>query len=302
MKIYLDLEANAVTNEVISIGMVTENGDEFYSLVRPHTKLDRKIKELTHISQEDADAAPSLEAVMQAVRRFLCIATPLDEIVFIHYGKSDVDFLRASQIFAERESTKVILQYIINRCENVDNRVPQHFGRETIGLRSAYLTMRLSSDEPATQNHHALEDAQMLKYVWENIDNYTLPEGAEVVKVVRFNMRYGKGKKKKAATQYAPKTPTDRLTAKKSGTRHRQAAAIIPAIDDKKYQITVRATKRKKNKKHSNEYEVIYHAIGLLKNGKYKTAQDIFNAIDSIYNALDTGKKINGWSFERVEK
>jgi len=29
MKIYLDLEANAVTNEVISIGMVTESGDEF---------------------------------------------------------------------------------------------------------------------------------------------------------------------------------------------------------------------------------------------------------------------------------
>lgn len=301
MKIYLDLEANAVTNEVISIGMVTENGDEFYSLVRPHTKLDRKIKELTHISQEDADAAPSLEVVMQAVRRFLCIATPLDEIVFIHYGMSDIDFLHASQTFAERESTKVILQYIINRCENVDKYVPQHFGRDTIGLRSAYLTMRLSSNEPAIQNHNALEDAQMLKYVWENIDDYILPEGVEVVKVARFNMRYGKGKKKKA-TQYVPKTPMDKLTAKKSGTRHRQAATIIPAIDDKKYQIAVRATKRKKNKKISNEYEAIYHAIGLLKNGKYKTAQDIFDAVDSIYNALDTGKKINGWSFERVEK
>lgn len=302
MKIYLDLEANAITNEVISIGMVTENGDEFYSLVRPHTKLDRKIKELTHISQEDADAAPSLEAVMQAVRRFLCIATPLGGITFIHYGESDKDFLRASQAFAERESTKVILQYIINRCENVDRCVPQHFGRETIGLRSAYLTMRLSSDEPAVQNHHALEDAQMLKYVWENIDNYTLPEGVEVVKVARFDMRYGKGKKKKTTAKYIPKTPTDKLTAKKSGSRHRQAAAIIPAIDDKKYQITIRAMKNKKGKRLNSEYPVIYQAIGLLKNGKYKTAQSIFDAVDSIYNALGTGKKINGWTFERVEK
>lgn len=296
MKIYLDLEANAITNEVISIGMVTEDGDEFYSLVRPHTKLDHKIKELTHISQEDADAAPSLEAVMQAVRRFLCMANPRYGVNFIHYGNSDKDFLRASQAFAKCDSTKVMLQYIIDRCENVDKCVPKHFGRDTIGLRSAYLTMRLSSDEPATQNHNALEDAQMLKYVWENIDDYILPEGVEVVKVERVNMRYGKGKKKKKNA--ANKNPNGQLSKKKS--RHKAAAAIIPAIDDAKYQIAIRV--KKKKKKNIKEFKTIYEAIGLTKNSRFTTAQQVFNAVNSIYDALDTGKEINGWSFERVEK
>ena len=303
LKIYLDLEANAITNEVISIGMVTEEGKEFYSLVRPHTKLDHRIKELTHITQEEADNAPSLEDVMFDVRRFICQQISAnDKIIFYHYGKNDRHYLKSSKTFAANESTKMILDYIINRCENLDRIVPKHFNRTSIGLRSAYLTMRLSSNEPATQNHNALEDAQMLKYVWENINDYTLPEGVEVVKVERMNMRYGKKKKAKAkkTNDNAPKSSADRLTASKSEARHRQASAIIPAIDDSKYQISIRATKKKKGKTLKSEYDIIYHAIGILKQGKYKTAQEIFDAVNSIYNALDTGVKVNGWTFERV--
>ena len=97
MKIYLDLEANCTTNEAISIGMVTENGDTFYSLIRPHTKLDHNIKVLTGVSQEDADQAPSLEEAMLGVREFLSFLD--EENTFYHYGKSDRGFLRASMGF-----------------------------------------------------------------------------------------------------------------------------------------------------------------------------------------------------------
>lgn len=86
MKIYLDLEANCTTNEAISIGMVTENGDTFYSL----TKLDHNIKVLTGVSQEDADQAPSLEEAMLGVREFLSFLD--EENTFYHYGKSDRGF------------------------------------------------------------------------------------------------------------------------------------------------------------------------------------------------------------------
>lgn len=298
MKIYLDLEANAVTNEVISIGMVTESGDEFYSLIRPHTKLDHNIKLLTNISQEEADIAPTLETVMSSVRRFLCVCTPLDKITFIHYGKGDRTFLRASKSFTESEATKCILDYIIERCENVDKRVSRHFNRDSIGLRSAYLTMRLSSNEPATQNHNALEDAQMLKWVWENIDDYTLPEGIEPVKVARINMCYGKKKKKSAGTQPSDdkRGPNWVLTGKSSTTRHHQAAAIIPAIDSEKFNVAIVA--RKKNRVVMQEK--IYHAMNLAKPGKLKTAQEIFDTLNKIYDALDTGIAIHGWTFERA--
>ena len=83
MKIYLDLEANCTTNEAISIGMVTENGDTFYSLIRPHTKLDHNIKVLTGVSQEDADQAPSLEEVMLGVREFLSFPFLMKKILSI---------------------------------------------------------------------------------------------------------------------------------------------------------------------------------------------------------------------------
>lgn len=303
MKFYLDLEANAITNEVISIGIVTESGDEFYSLVRPHTKLDHNIKILTGISQTEADEVPSLEDVMSSVGEFLGDAK---DGIFYHYGSGDRQFLKASMSFTKDIKALTVLEDIHDRCENVDKRVASHFHRDTIGLRSVYLTMKMSSEESATQNHNALEDALMLKYVWENIDDYTLPEGVEPVKVKRINMKYGKGKKKKQQQQKIseniPKLPTDRLTGNCSGSRHKQAAGIIPAIDDEKYQIKIRARKKKKSHRLNSEYESIYSAIGLTKQGKFKTAQEIFDAIESIYNALDTENKVNGWIFERVEK
>lgn len=127
MKIYLDLEANCTTNEAISIGMVTENGDTFYSLIRPHTKLDHNIKVLTGVSQEDADQAPSLEEVMLGVGEFLSFLDK--ENTFYHYGKSDRGFLRASMGFTTDMKALTTLQYIHNRCENVDKRVASHFSQ-----------------------------------------------------------------------------------------------------------------------------------------------------------------------------
>lgn len=195
MVIYLDFEANGANqvHEIISIGAVAETGEKFYSLVRPHSKLDRKIKELTHISQEEAEIAPSIEDVMSNFFTWLCDATKWDlsDVKFFVYGGSDRDFVRASISFVSDIFTLDRLQYIHDHIERVDKRIAKKFNREMIGLRSAYLTMRLFSNDPVEQFHNALEDAEMLKYVWENIDNYELPEDGTVVKVPRKDMRYG---------------------------------------------------------------------------------------------------------------
>lgn len=202
MVIYLDFEANGANqvHEIISIGAVAETGETFYSLVRPHSKLDRKIKELTHISQEEAEIAPSIEDVMSNFFTWLCDTAKWDlsDVKFFVYGGSDRDFVKASISFVSDIFTLDRLQYIHDHIERVDKRIAKKFNREMIGLRSAYLTMRLSSNEPVEQFHNALEDAEMLKYVWESIDNYNFPEGGEVVKVPRADMRYGEKASKSA--------------------------------------------------------------------------------------------------------
>lgn len=196
MVVYIDFEANGANqvHEIISIGAVTEMNKKFYSLVRPHSKLDRKIKELTHISQEEAEIAPSIENVVSNFFTWLfnVASYELPDVKFFVYGDSDKDFIKASMSFVSDISTLDSLQYIHDHIERVDKQVAKKFNRKLIGLRSAYLTMRLPSNEPIEQLHNALEDAEILKYVWENINNYEFPEDGEVVKVPRKDMRYGK--------------------------------------------------------------------------------------------------------------
>ncbi len=194
MNIYVDFEANAVTQEIISIGAVSEDGREFYSLVRPHTKLDHMIKELTGITQENADAAPSIEEVIADFSAWVNDEKPN----FVVFGNSDRDFINGSLAFVEDVNIRQYLNFMWNRIDNVAKRVAKKFYRDTIGLRSAYLTMRLAFDEPATQDHNALNDAAMLKWVWENIENYILPEGVVPIKVKKPNMRYSKKKNKES--------------------------------------------------------------------------------------------------------
>ena len=52
MKFCLDFEATRFSNRIISIGCVAENGNTFYTLVKPvnKAKVDRFITELTGIT------------------------------------------------------------------------------------------------------------------------------------------------------------------------------------------------------------------------------------------------------------
>lgn len=114
---------------------------------------------------------------MLGVREFLSFLD--EENTFYHYGKSDRGFLRASMGFTTDMKALTTLQYIHNRCENVDKRAASHFRRD------AYLTMKIQ---------FRIIMLQKMKYVWENIDGYTLPDGIEPVKVPKVKMSYGKSK------------------------------------------------------------------------------------------------------------
>lgn len=288
---YLDLEANAITNEVISIGIVTQSGDTYYSLVRPHTKLDRKIKELTGITQEEAAGAPSVETVMREVKSFLA-AHPAIQL-FYCYGTGDKAFLQASKNFTHDEECLLTLDSISTRCFDASEYIALQFHRHTIGLRSAYLTLRLSEHEPAIQNHNALEDAEMLKWVWEHIDDYEIPYDVEPVRVDKPNMYYGN--KSKVSTGRRP-DPDARFTGRNPESRRNQLRAAIPEAADRKYSIPIRATKMCNGK--VNHYVAVTSALPLVAKNVH-TPQQMFDAMELIYTMLDTGIPIKGWLFEK---
>lgn len=188
MNFYIDFEANNANkiHEIISMGVVSETGDTFYSLVRPHSKLSEQIIQLTHISQEEADLAPSIENVMSRFFNWFSVITESksSDAKFFTYGDSDKRFIQSSKFFVSDAITLDKLEYIYDRIQQVDEvKIAKKFNRNTIKLQSAYLTMRASFNEPVKEFHNALDDAEMLKYVWENIDNYEFPENGKVVKV-----------------------------------------------------------------------------------------------------------------------
>lgn len=195
MNIYLDFEANGgvFPQEIISIGAVTEDNKSFYSLVRPHFKLDKNIKILTHISQEMAESADSLEDVMSRFDEWL--KNCASDYVFIVHGDGDRKFVEVSQSLTENDDTKAILQVIHDNIKRVDKNIAQKFRRKTIKIQSAYLTMKMADAENSLmQGHNALDDAQMLRYVWEHMDSYEFPEDGVTVRVDKPKMTYSKHK------------------------------------------------------------------------------------------------------------
>lgn len=195
MKFFIDFEANARTNEIISIGIKNEAGEGFSTLVRPTTKVDRKITELTGITQEAVEEAPGIEG---AVHSLVCWLQQVDDKQssnrFYCYGSSDKDFIKASMAVAETVFVKQVLDYIMHHLHNIAPEVSKRFNRTSISLRSAYLTMRMETEDSLPATHEALCDAEMLRYVYQHFQNYTLPEGVEPVKISRVNMCYGKPK------------------------------------------------------------------------------------------------------------
>ena len=284
MKIYTDFEANGISHiqEIISIGCVTDEGDTFYSLIRPHERLDKKIKELTHISDEQAQVAPSIEEVMQQFSSWLSKVTKGRGYTFITYGGSDKDFVDCSIRVAEDNITKEILQDLHDNILRVDRQIAVKFNRKTIGLRSAYLTMRLSDNEPVEQNHNALEDAMMLKYLCEHIEDYELPEGVQIVSVPKMDMSY-KGK-------------THKLTGKCKKTRAKQALRACPQLADKKYRIKVRATK-------GNRKPVYYNKLAdalCLVPFAIVTAEKKLECLEKMYQCVQNHEPYYGWTLEVV--
>lgn len=169
MNYYIDFEATQFSNRIISVGCVNEKGEEFYSLVNPQRELTKFITELTHITQEEVDAAPSADEVFESLWEF---CSHDDEApTFICYGDSDGTFAKATlDKMATTFKAKSMLSYIYANIIDYCPLTRVHFG-----ISSSVKLIKVAnyySGQEYEQVHNALDDAKLLKYVYEQIQEH----------------------------------------------------------------------------------------------------------------------------------
>ena len=176
MKYFIDFEATQFSNEIIAIGCVRENGDEFYSLVNPGKKITPFITELTGITNEMLEEAPKPEAVFNSFFDW-CDEFEDDLPVFYCYGNSDINFVKKNFNNSKSFRAKSILGYIYSGLHDYEPTVRKHFG--LIQAVSLVKVTNYYKGEEIVQQHNALEDAKMLMFVNEQVGQHSIDEDSD---------------------------------------------------------------------------------------------------------------------------
>ena len=165
MNYFIDFEATQFSNGIISVGCVAENGSAFYSIVNTNHKVTPFITNLTGITPEEVKEAPSQEEVFEQMFDWIFN----DNITphFWCYGNSDKDFVRNNFRDCKSFKARAMLGYLYTDMQDYSPEVKMHFGLcKNIALKKVADYYR---GEDHVQRHNSLEDAQMLRFVWEHI-------------------------------------------------------------------------------------------------------------------------------------
>lgn len=165
MKYFLDIECTQYSHEIISIGIVNENGDTFYSLIKPKAKISKFITELTGITNEMVSTAPLMGTVCKKICRW--IGKFSSEDTFYCYGTEDKNVLTLASERIPITSVKTLFTYIVSNLVDYEQVVKNHFGL-TKSIRLLKVVQYYYGEE-ITQNHNALNDAIFLKDVYDKV-------------------------------------------------------------------------------------------------------------------------------------
>lgn len=168
MNFFVDFEATQPGNEIISIGVICENGKTFETLVRPEkSKITPFITQLTGITQSDIDGAPSASYAFNTLYRWLLVqSTRLYEWNFFCYGREDKTFIETTAKNIVWEDALICASVMNVRLTDVTESVKKFF-HGSISLINAYNYVKKIDN---IQKHQALEDAKMLMEVIKGID------------------------------------------------------------------------------------------------------------------------------------
>lgn len=166
----LDFEATQFSERIISIGCVAENGNTFYSLVKPAKKKDKVnnfITALTGITNEMLENAPTADEVFNNLFDF--VADQGDGVpTYYCYGDCDVRFIERTIKHMTDPRAITFAIAMMNTMIDFSQTAKAFFAvNETIALRKIYA---LIVGDEVDQAHNALEDAKMLHKVLFNME------------------------------------------------------------------------------------------------------------------------------------
>lgn len=198
MNFYLDFEATQYSDKIISIGCVAENGATFHTYVNPgeKEKVSPFITELTGITREMLDEAPTMDNAFINLYTFIWNCDCESEPHYFCYGDKDADFLKTSIKCMKQLNSIVFTQSILYALFDYSKSVRKFFNtKQAVALRKLFSFIK--ADE-VVQKHDALEDAQMLKDVANQLYQFCDPEDIEKIRNIP-------GQKKPAVTGKAKK-------------------------------------------------------------------------------------------------
>lgn len=168
MNIYLDFEATQPKQEIISIGAVAENGSTFYSLVKPQlSSIDKFISNMIHISPEELEQAKTIDQVLIDFDMWVYELEPdIMKCRFISYG-NDSQFVKSTIPAITDEHAFITAAVLLLKIEDSTKDTFKFF-HGSISLINAFNYIQ---EEANKQKHDSLEDAIMLKKVYEYMLN-----------------------------------------------------------------------------------------------------------------------------------
>lgn len=170
MKFYIDFEATQPGDEIIAIGAVSENGDTFKRFVKPQlSQLTGYITQLTGIRKTDIDGAATAEEVFSdlydwCMRKSNCQACTKWE--FYAFGNCDAGFIKATLPTVKEHGMILFMCYMATTLQDYSKIVTNYF-QGGVSLIKAFNYIETLDK---VQIHDPLEDALMLKDVFDKID------------------------------------------------------------------------------------------------------------------------------------
>ena len=200
MNYFIDFEATQFSEEIISVGCIREDGETFYALVAPvKGKITPFITNLTGITAEMLETAFSAEQVFES---FYDWAFSNSEIIpnFYVWGNSDYSFIQHTCRKTNSLKARMALGYIAGSMQNYA-KVCKKYLRWATDNHSLLKTLQKFNPE-AEQNHNALDDAVMLKQVYDFMNENSREQLSEI-----FN-----DWSKNPVSQEIPKTEEEKIT------------------------------------------------------------------------------------------
>ena len=180
MKFYLDFEATQFSERIISIGCIAANGRTFSSYVKPPKgdNVNSFITQLTGITKEMLEYAHSADEVFMEFYDFVNKCADGDLPQFYCYGDCDSRFIERTVNKMNNFNAIMFAEYIKHNLHDYHKVVQRFFQRSSGGLSLRNVYLFCANSEEAHW-HDSLEDAKMLKYIEEHL-NEKIPEEMKI--------------------------------------------------------------------------------------------------------------------------